>query len=233
MPHTEDVATTDLGLLEAALFLSPRPLSERQIAKLLGGVSAAYVDRLLDTLAEDMAGTPRGIELRRDQGRAFLRVKAPYIDAVAHLAPHQDIPAPVLRSLAMIAYNHPMTQADLVKARGNKAYGHVQELLERRLVRAEDHGRTLLLHVTDEFLRHFGLKNVEEFRFHVGEVGQADETHQDEDDRATASDAAERDPGAPEPAESSEENDPSASRSSDEHEEEPATGPSRPETRDA
>ncbi len=169
MPHTEDVATTDLGLVEAALFLSPQPLSDRQIAKLLGRVSLAYVDRLLDVLAEGLTSPQRGIELRREQGRAFLRVKPPYIDAVAHLAPHQDIPAPVLRSLAMIAYNHPMTQADLVKARSNKAYGHVQELLERRLVRAEEHGRTLLLHVTEEFLRHFGLKSIEEFRFHVGE----------------------------------------------------------------
>jgi len=175
MPNNEDVATTDLGLVEAALFLSPRPLSDRQIAKLLDGVSVAYVERLLDTLAEDLATPQRGIELHHEQGRAFLRVKRPYIDTVAHLAPHQDIPSPVLRSLAMIAYNHPMTQADLVKARGNKAYGHVQELLERRLIRAEDHGRTLLLHVTDQFLRHFGLKSVEEFRFHVGEAGEADD----------------------------------------------------------
>jgi chromosome segregation and condensation protein ScpB len=60
-----------------------------------------------------------------------------------------------------------MTQADLVKARGNKAYGHVQELIERRLIRAEEQGRTLLLHVTGEFLRHFGLTNVEEFRFNI------------------------------------------------------------------
>jgi segregation and condensation protein B len=177
MPHTQDVEKSDLALVEAALFLSPRPLSERQIAKLLGeGISKAYVERLLDELAETLASPLRGIELRRDQGRAFLRVKSPYIDTVAHLAPHQDIPAPVLRSLAMIAYNHPMTQADLVKARGNKAYQHVQSLLARRLIRAEDHGRTMLLHVTEEFLRHFGLKTIEEFRFHVGEVDEAGES---------------------------------------------------------
>jgi len=54
-----------------------------------------------------------------------------------------------------------------VKARGNKAYGHVQELVERGLVRPEEKGRTLLLHVTDEFLRYFGLESVEEFRFHA------------------------------------------------------------------
>jgi chromosome segregation and condensation protein ScpB len=85
----------------------------------------------------------------------------------------------------MIAYNNPMTQADLVKARGNKAYGHVQELIERRLIRAEEQGRTLLLHVTGEFLRHFGLTNVEEFRFHLQEPA-AEEKNPDEE-RATPS----------------------------------------------
>ncbi len=157
----------DKGLLEAALFLAAKPLSRTKVAKILGDVSLTYVDCLLDELQEGLAAPGRGIELHREAGKALLQVKRGYIDAVAHLAPHQDIPRPVLRSLAVIAYNHPMTQADLVKARGNKAYGHVQELIERGLVRAKEHGRTLLLHVTDEFLRYFGLSSVEEFRFHI------------------------------------------------------------------
>jgi len=158
----------DKGLLEAALFLTTKPLSHRALAKILGeGVATAYVDRLLAELQEELAAPERGIELHLEDGKALFQVKRGYIPAVAHLAPHQDIPRPVLRSLAMIAYNHPMTQADLVKARGNKAYGHVQDLIDRGLIRAKEQGRTLLLHVTDEFLRHFGLANIEEFRFHV------------------------------------------------------------------
>lgn len=157
----------DKGLLEAALFLATKPLSRAVLAKILGDASLDYVDRLLEDLQEELAAPDRGIELQLDEGKALLQVKRPYINTVAHLAPQQDIPRPVLRSLAMIGYNHPMTQADLVKARGNKAYGHVQELIERGLIRAEEQGRTLLLHVTGEFLRYFGLSSVEEFRFHV------------------------------------------------------------------
>jgi len=157
----------DLALVEAALFLSPDPLTRRRLAKLLGGVKLAYVDRLLADLAETYRNRARGIELYQAEGRATLRVKDAYVDRVAHLAPQQDIPRPVLRTLAVIAYNQPITQADLVRVRGNKAYGHVQELIERRLIRAEDHERTLLLSVTNEFLRHFGLSSAEEFRFHA------------------------------------------------------------------
>ncbi len=161
----------DLAVVEAALFLSPQPLTRRGLAKILGGVQLAYVDRLLEDLASAYGDTARGIELRVEEGRALLRVKRQYIDRVAHLAPQQDIPRPVLRTLAVIAYNHPMTQADLIRVRGNKGYGHVQELIERGLIRGDEHGRTLLLHVTNEFLRHFGLSTVEEFRFHASSEG--------------------------------------------------------------
>ena len=168
MPGTGDGdKERDRGLLEAALFLAGKPLSRRKLANILDEASLAYVDSLLDELREELSQTHRGIELRVKEGKILLQVKNSYVDAVAHLAPQQDIPRPILRSLAMIAYNNPMTQADLVKARGNKAYGHVQELIERRLIRAEAQGRTLLLHVTGEFLRHFGLTNVEEFRFNI------------------------------------------------------------------
>jgi len=163
---SHDHPRNDLALAEAALFLAPRPLSRRALAKILGGVALAYVDQLLEDLKEQFDDHLRGIELHIEDGRAMFRVKSIYVNEVAHLAPQQDIPRPVLRTLAVIAYNHPMTQADLIKVRGNKGYTHVRELLERGLISSEDHGRTLLLSVTKEFLRHFGLSSVEEFRFH-------------------------------------------------------------------
>jgi segregation and condensation protein B len=160
----------DLALVEAALFLSPRPLTRRAIAKILGDVQLAYVDRLLEDLAQVYAESIRGIELLIDDGRATLRVKHEYIERVAHLAPQQDIPRPTLRTLAVIAYNQPVTQAQVIRVRGNKGYAHIQELLERGLVRSEEHGRTLLLHVTSEFLRHFGLSSAEELKFHAPKI---------------------------------------------------------------
>ncbi len=166
MDHIEPGRGNDLALVEAALFLASRPLSRRGLAKILGDVPQSYVDQLLSDLQGAYADPSAGIELVLDDGRALLRVKAAYVERVAHLAPQQDIPQPVLRTLAVIAYNHPATQADVVRTRGNKAYEHIEALIERGLVRSEKHGRTLLLHVTEEFLRHFGLSTIDEFRFH-------------------------------------------------------------------
>jgi len=163
---THDHPRNDLALAEAALFLAPQPLTRRALAKILGGVALAYVDQLLEDLKAQFDDSSRGIEIHIDEGRAMFRVKAVYVNEVAHLAPQHDIPRQELRTLAVIAYNHPMTQANLIKVRGNKGYRHVQELIERHLITSEPHGRTLLLRVTRDFLRHFGLSSVEEFRFH-------------------------------------------------------------------
>ena len=179
----------DLALAEAALFLASQPLTRRALAKILGGVALAYVDQLLDDLKDQFEDPGRGIELHVEDGRALFRVKPAYVNQVAHLAPQQDIPRPILRTLAVIAYNHPMTQADLIKVRGNKGYGHVQELLERGLISSEAHGRTLLLSITRDFLRHFGLSSVEEFRFHFADteidaIGEASDESESSDTEA-------------------------------------------------
>ena len=193
MPENRTTTETeDRALIEAALFLSPQPLTRRGLAKILGEVQVAYIDRLLAELRREYDDPLHGLELHVDEGRAAFRVKTAFIDRVSHLAPQQDIPRPILRSLAVIAYNHPMTQSDLVKVRGNKAYAHVQELLARNLIRAEESGRTLLMHVTKEFLRHFGLSTVEEFRFHVAGLPESEGEPEPELERESGS---ESDPG--------------------------------------
>jgi len=190
---THDHPRNDLALAEAALFLTPQPLTRRALAKILGGVALAYVDQLLEDLKSRFDDSSRGIELHIEDGRAMFRVKVVYVNQVAHLAPQQDIPRPVLRTLAVIAYNHPMTQADLIKVRGNKGYGHVQELIERHLITAEEHGRTLLLSITKDFLRHFGLSSVEEFRFHFAALPEEDadvDSAESSDDSSNVSDVS-------------------------------------------
>lgn len=190
MPENRTTTETeDRALIEAALFLSPQPLTRRGLAKILGEVQVAYIDRLLAELKREYDDPIHGLELHAEEGRAGFRVKTTFIDRVSHLAPQQDIPRPILRSLAVIAYNHPMTQSDLVKVRGNKAYAHVQELLARNLIRAEESGRTLLMHVTKEFLRHFGLSTVEEFRFHVAGLPEPEGALEPELERESESDS--------------------------------------------
>jgi segregation and condensation protein B len=73
---------------------------------------------------------------------------------------------PSLETLAIVAYRQPITRADIEAVRGVAVDGIVQSLLEKGLIRiagrSEAPGRPLLYETTQNFLEHFGLKNLEQ-----------------------------------------------------------------------
>jgi segregation and condensation protein B len=74
--------------------------------------------------------------------------------------------APAMETLAIIAYRQPITRADLEAVRGVAVDGVMQTLLDRGLIRiggrAEIPGRPLLYETTQNFMEHFGLKNLDD-----------------------------------------------------------------------
>ncbi|MDY6761997.1 MAG: SMC-Scp complex subunit ScpB, partial [Candidatus Nanohaloarchaea archaeon] len=89
--------------------------------------------------------------------------KSDLVEQVEHLAPHRDLNDAELRTLALVAYNAPVKQSDVVEVRGNRAYTHVKELTKRGFIQAEEDGRTKQLDVTDHFLDYFDLDAADEF----------------------------------------------------------------------
>jgi len=69
----------------------------------------------------------------------------------------KEIEAPLIRTLAIIAYKQPIKQSDLVEIRGNKSYDHVKELESRGLINAVRQSRTKLLTTTRGFADYFGI----------------------------------------------------------------------------
>lgn len=150
--------------LEAALYLSEDPIDREQIADILDLGSMGYVDMLIEEFREALESESRGLELIESEAGYELKVKKPHLDHVSHLAPHQDLNEGQLRTLSLIAYNSPVEQAELVEIRGNRAYQHVKELVNRGFVSKEKDGRTAILEVTDHFLDYFDLESVDDFR---------------------------------------------------------------------
>ncbi|MFP4588603.1 MAG: SMC-Scp complex subunit ScpB [Candidatus Acetothermia bacterium] len=151
------------ALLEAALFLSEDGLSYDEAGKLTG-LSGRQLDELVEGLKNEFSEPLHGIRLEQGPNRLRLRVKERYLGQVEHLAPHQDLSRGVLRTLSVIAYNSPVLQKEVVEVRGNGAYSHIDELVERGFVRSEKEGRTKLLSVTDHFLNYFELDSLEELK---------------------------------------------------------------------
>lgn len=168
--------------LEAALFLAKEPVEKEEISDILNLGSMGFIEELIEEYQEDLQEGHRGLELIQTQEGYELKVKKDHLEHVAHLAPHQDLNEGQLRTLSLIAYNAPLEQADLVEIRGNRAYQHVKELVNRGFVEKEKDGRTAILDVTDFFLDYFDIESLEEFK------RQADPEEEEEEDEAEEED---------------------------------------------
>lgn len=162
--------------LEAALFLAEEPVDKKEISDILNLGSMGFVEELIEDYQEDLEESHRGLEMIQTENGYELKVKKDHLEHVSHLAPHQDLNEGQLRTLSLIAYNTPLEQADLVEIRGNRAYQHVKELVDRGFVDKEKDGRTAILDVTDFFLDYFDIESIEEFKSQADPEKQEDET---------------------------------------------------------
>ncbi|MEM5812258.1 MAG: SMC-Scp complex subunit ScpB [Candidatus Aenigmatarchaeota archaeon] len=141
-------------ILEAALFMSSKPLTINELGKILGINSLGYVRELVERLKKEYE--ERGIEIAETPQGWIMQVKPQFLEKVAHLTPYADMSEGCKRSLALIAYKEPVQQSEIIKIQGNKAYSYLKQLQRMNLIRAEKKGRTKVLRLTQEFERYFG-----------------------------------------------------------------------------
>ena len=151
-----------LKLLEAILFASTEPLSERALAyRLPEGTELAP---LLSVLRDHYAD--RGVNLVR-AGQSWAFRTAP--DLARQLNKEIDVPRKLSRAavetLAIIAYHQPVTRAEIEEVRGvGLSRGTLDVLLEANWIRPKGRrrtpGRPMTWGTTDGFLDQFGLEDV-------------------------------------------------------------------------
>lgn len=151
-----------LKLLEAILFASAEPLSERALAYRLPEGTDLGV--LLAELQEHYAD--RGVQLVR-AGKSWAFRTAP--DLAQQLNKEIDVPRKLSRAavetLAIIAYHQPITRAEIEEVRGvGLSKGTLDVLMEAGWIRPKGRrrtpGRPMTWGTTDGFLDHFGIEDV-------------------------------------------------------------------------
>jgi segregation and condensation protein B len=143
--------------LEAALYLSEEPLDREDIADVLNLGSMGYVDMLLEEFRSDLDHDSRGLELVESPKGYELKAANEHLEHVRHLAPNQDLSEGVLRTMSLVAHNAPVMQSDIVEVRGNRAYQHIKQAVQRGFLEKEKKGRSSELDVTDYFLEYFDM----------------------------------------------------------------------------
>lgn len=149
-----------LSLLEAALYVSGRPLDMKTLGSILKTRSKKKVQSYARTLMEEYNKRDSALEIiELDDGRFALQLKAQYVPAVKRLAMRPLLSTGSLKTLAYIAYRQPVVQSHITALRGSQAYSHIQELKRLGLVTMEKLGRTKVIRTTDVFADYFNLSH--------------------------------------------------------------------------
>lgn len=156
------------GAIEALLFVSDEPVSVVNLAEMLD-VRASEVDAALRQLALGYAARGSGIELREVAGGWRLFTAPDYHDLIEAYVMSWDtrrLTQASLETLAIVAYNQPITRAGISSIRGVNSDSSLNGLVEKGLVResgtADAPGNPMLYVTTRVFLERFGLKSVDE-----------------------------------------------------------------------
>lgn len=148
------------------LFVSAEPVPVAQLAQALD-VTPSVVERGLKELDDSL--TTRGLRLQRNAGRVQLTTAAdlaPLVEKFLGLEAVTHLSRAALETLAIIAYQQPVTRPQVDSVRGVNSDSMMKSLLSKGLIqesgRAEGPGRPILYSTTPEFLQHFGLNSIME-----------------------------------------------------------------------
>lgn len=156
--------------IEALLFVAPGAVTSAQLAAALD-IPTTEVEQGLNELEADYKENcqNRGLRLQRHRGRVQLTSAAEtsvWIERFLGLAASSRLSRAALETLAIVAYQQPVTRPQIDAIRGVNSDGVLKSLLSKGLVaeggRAEAVGRPILYNSTPEFLQYFGLNTLEE-----------------------------------------------------------------------
>ena len=161
---------TDLPpLLEAYLFVAIEPVQPAEIARVLQLDAAAIEEALEDMVNAYARRINSGLHIVRIAGGYQMATRPALATGIGRLlaAPQKSrLSKPALETLAIVAYQQPVTQAEIEAVRGVSADGVLKTLAERQLIaemgRKEVAGRPILYGTTPDFLHYFGLHTLED-----------------------------------------------------------------------
>jgi segregation and condensation protein B len=149
-----------ITLLEAALYVTGRPIDIKTLGSVVGFRSEDKVKELARALKDKYANDSSSLEVvELSDGRFVMQLKPQYVRHVKRLATRQLLTPGPMKTLSFIAYRQPVTQSYLAKVRGNLVYSHVKQLQEVGLITEERLGRTKMLRTTQNFADYFNLSH--------------------------------------------------------------------------
>lgn len=143
-------------VVEAVLFSAGRPLTVPDIEESIG-FSRKDVRGAVKKLRRMYQNRKSALEINKIGRKYSLQLAQEYNQYGMKLM-DEDIPKPILKTAALIAYYQPVKQSELKKMVGSQVYDHVDKLQEMDLILVERDGRTYSIRTSPKFQEYFGLE---------------------------------------------------------------------------
>ncbi|NTV89153.1 MAG: SMC-Scp complex subunit ScpB [Clostridiales bacterium] len=154
------------AVIEGLLFAAGDPVSLEKLSEILE-TDKKSLKLILGNMIMNYQTSKRGVMLREIDGCYQLCTRFEHFEYIRRLVEprqKQALSQAAFETLAIIAYNQPVTRGRIEQIRGVNSDSAVTRLVERNLVkeagRMDTPGKPILYEVTDEFLRSFGFKSL-------------------------------------------------------------------------
>jgi len=167
-------AKEDRAIIEASLYAADRPLSIKELCKVLSTSSETYARKLIDGIKDDYGKRGGALVLSEPAPDTFsLNLREEYFSKLEGIVPKSKLSRGALKTLALIAYKQPVAQAKLVALRGGRIYEYVKSLVSLGFVDSKPFGRTRVLRTSKKFSGYFGFEDdIEKIRERLEEMAR-------------------------------------------------------------
>lgn len=156
------------AVIEAVLFSMGEAVAVCKLAELIGATNS-QTRAIVEDMKNAMAAENRGITIT-EIGDSFQMCSKPEMyDSLIEITKTNNkytLTDTVLETLSIIAYKQPVTRADIEKIRGVDCSHSINKLMELDLIkelgRLDAPGRPILFGTTEQFLRCFGVKSLDD-----------------------------------------------------------------------
>ena len=201
LPDGGLIRSNRLARLEAALLISNSAIPTRKLIQLARLIDAREVRQMIQVLNDSYDRDRSAFRIESTAAGYILMTRAqlaPWLNRLHQRQEQMKLTGPAMETLTIIAYQQPVTRADVEAIRGVQSTDMIRQLIDRGLVRigGEDDslGRPFLYETTRQFLTLFGLQKLEDLPNYTGlrrsSAAELTIRNGEEEDPADTADAA-------------------------------------------
>lgn len=177
-----------LPAIEALLYIVDEPLQRDRLFELFPDVDGVEIEEAIEALKNRYNADGGGLLLRDIAGGVQLTTRPEVDDFIREylkVKKRTALSRQALETLAIIAYEQPITTPEIREIRGYDPSGTIKTLLQRKLIRISGRkdviGRPFMYATTKDFLVHFGLSSLGDLPKPEEFAGLLDETYEAEE----------------------------------------------------